>query len=172
MSNPFVAEIRFAGFNFPPLGWATCDGQLLPISQNTALFSLLGTMYGGDGKSTFALPNLQDATPMQWGQGPGLTDRFQGEESGSPFVTLLTTEMPAHGHQARGVSSAGTQNSPVNHAWASSGTRPYSSQTPPGATMNGLASGLAGGGLPHNNRQPYLGVLAIIAMQGVFPQRH
>src|ERR687885_533527 len=98
MSDQFVAEIRIFPFNFPPTGWAFCDGQLMPISQNTALFSLLGTMYGGDGKSTFALPNLQGAAPMFWGQGPGLTDRSEGEMSGSPSVTLLQTEMPGHSH--------------------------------------------------------------------------
>src|SRR6185503_10277490 len=98
MSSPFVAEIRMFGCNFAPTGWATCDGQLLPISQNTALFSLLGTFYGGDGKSTFALPNLQGSAPVHEGQGQGLSQRFLGEQSGSESVTLLTTEMPAHVH--------------------------------------------------------------------------
>src|SRR5438552_9629881 len=99
MSAPFVAEIRIFGFNFAPKGWALCDGQLLPISQNTALFSLLGTFYGGDGKSTFALPNLQGSAPIHQGQGAGLSERFLGEQSGTQFVTLITTEMPAHSHQ-------------------------------------------------------------------------
>src|SRR6201990_2466491 len=98
MADPFVAEMRIFPFNFPPKGWAWCDGQLLPISQNTALFSLLGTMYGGDGKSTFALPDLQGRAAMMWGQGPGLSDHFQGESSGSETVTLLQTEIPAHTH--------------------------------------------------------------------------
>src|SRR5436309_4767054 len=98
MSNPFVAEIRIFAGNFAPTGWATCDGQLLPISQNTALFSLLGTFYGGDGKSTFALPNLQNSVPLHQGQGPGLTDRFIGEVGGEQFVTLNTQEMPSHNH--------------------------------------------------------------------------
>src|ERR1700704_6594128 len=98
MSDPFVAEIRIFPFNFPPKGWAFCNGQLLPISQNTALFSLLGTYYGGDGKSTFALPNFEGSTPIGQGQGAGLTDRFLGETSGTPFVTLLQTEMPLHNH--------------------------------------------------------------------------
>src|SRR5436853_986315 len=100
MSSPFVAEIRIFGFNFAPTGWALCDGQLLPISQNTALFSLLGTFYGGDGKSTFALPNLQGSAPIHQGQGAGLSERFLGEQSGTQFVTLITTEMPARSHQA------------------------------------------------------------------------
>src|SRR5438046_5949729 len=98
MSSPFVAEIRIFGFNFAPTGWALCDGQLMPISQNTALFSLLGVTYGGDGKSTFALPDFQDSVPVGAGQGPGLAERFLGEQSGAPFVTLLTTEMPLHTH--------------------------------------------------------------------------
>src|SRR5262245_43896647 len=102
MSDPFVAEIRMVGFNFAPTGWALCNGQLLPISQNTALFSLLGTFYGGDGKSTFALPNLQGSAPMHQGQGPGLTDRFLGEQSGEEFVTLIQSEIPAHSHGATG----------------------------------------------------------------------
>ena len=96
MADPFVAEIRIFGFNFPPTGWATCDGQLLPISQNTALFSLLGTTYGGDGKTTFALPNLQGSAPMSWGQGAGLSNRDIGEAGGEPFVTLLDSELPVH----------------------------------------------------------------------------
>jgi len=98
MADPFVAEIRIFPFNFAPVGWALCNGQLLPISQNTALFSLLGTVYGGDGKSTFALPDLQGSAPMQQGQGPGLSPRFLGEQGGEQNVTLLQTEMPAHTH--------------------------------------------------------------------------
>src|SRR3954464_9663238 len=98
MSSPFVAEIRIFGFNFPPTGWATCNGQLLPISQNTALFSLLGTFYGGDGKSTFALPNLQDSCAIGQGQGQGLSDRFLGEQGGSSTITLLISEIPLHAH--------------------------------------------------------------------------
>src|ERR1043165_6833366 len=102
MSSPFVAEVTMFGFNFAPKGWAFCDGQLLPLSQNTALFSLLGTMYGGDGKSTFALPDLQGAAPMFWGQGPGLSQHFQGEMGGSESVTLLESEIPAHSHAMLG----------------------------------------------------------------------
>src|SRR5881398_274468 len=113
MSSPFVAEIRIFGFNFAPTGWALCNGQLLPISQNTALFSLLGTFYGGDGKSTFALPNLQGNAPMFWGQGPGLSDRVLGETSGTPYVTLLEGEMPVHQHGLMGNSAAGDLPSPA-----------------------------------------------------------
>src|ERR687883_1005088 len=100
MADPFVAEIRIFPFSFAPRGWAFCDGQILPISQNTALFSLLGTMYGGNGQSTFALPNLQDTAPMQQGQGPGLSERFQGAPSGETSVTLIVSEIPAHTHAA------------------------------------------------------------------------
>src|SRR6266849_9870676 len=116
MSNPFVAEIRIFPFNFPPKGWAFCDGQLLPISQNTALFSLLGTTYGGDGKSTFGLPNLQGSAPMHAGQGPGLSLRDLGETSGEQTVTLLQTEMPAHSHSVLAASGSNS-NSPVGNAW-------------------------------------------------------
>src|SRR5918994_2247869 len=112
MSSPFVAEIRIFGFNFPPTGWAFCNGQLLPISQNTALFSLLGTFYGGDGKTTFALPNLQGAAPMQQGQSGGTSDRFLGEMSGSEAVTLIQTEMAAHSHALNAVESAATARQP------------------------------------------------------------
>src|SRR5512141_3359944 len=114
MTDQFVGEIRLVGFNFAPTGWAQCNGQLLPISQNTALFSLLGTMYGGDGKSTFALPNLEGNAPMHRGQGAGLTDRVQGEIGGASTVTLITSEMPAHIHQANGVAGSG-QTSPSNN---------------------------------------------------------
>src|SRR5438045_4755652 len=118
MSSPFVAEIRIFGFNFPPTGWAFCDGQLMPISQNTALFSLLGTTYGGDGKSTFALPNLQGRSPLQPGQGPGLSLRDLGETGGSDAVTLLASELPPHGHtlQAKAGAAADTT-SPANANW-------------------------------------------------------
>src|SRR6266852_8123888 len=115
MSNPFLAEIRIFTGNFAPKGWALCDGQLMPISQNTALFSLLGTTYGGDGKSNFALPNLQGSAPMQAGQGPGLSLRDLGETSGEQTVTLLETEMPAHTHTMSTQAAVGDQNNPVGH---------------------------------------------------------
>lgn len=171
MSSPFVAEIRIFAGNFAPTGWATCDGQLLPISQNTALFSLLGTFYGGDGKSTFALPNLQGAAPMHQGQGPGLTDRFIGESSGSEFVTLIESEMPAHNHFINARPGAGIPPSatPANNIAARSNQRPYS--TTANALMNPLFAGISGSSLPHNNMQPYLTLTFIIALQGVFPPR-
>src|SRR4029077_14747379 len=119
MSNPFVAEIRIFAGNFAPTGWALCNGQLMPISQNTALFSLLGTTYGGDGKSNFALPNLQGSAPMQAGQGPGLSLRDLGETGGEQTVTLLQTEMPAHSHTAQAALTGGGITSPAANAWAS-----------------------------------------------------
>lgn len=171
--DPFVGEIRIVGFNFAPTGWAFCNGQLLPISQNTALFSLLGTFYGGDGKSTFALPGLNDMTAIHQGQGPGLSDRFIGEIGGSEFVTLLQTEIPAHGHQMMAETGTASQTSPANNVWSS-----LSGRTPPplyastaDTSMSPLATSITGGSLPHNNMPPYLTLNFIIAMQGVFPPR-
>ena len=174
MSSPFVAEIRIFAGNFPPTGWATCDGQLLPISQNTALFSLLGTTYGGDGKSTFALPNLQGSAPMHAGQGNGLSQRFLGEQSGEQAVTLLISEMPAHTHGAQATAGSNLD-SPASNAWATIGT----TRTPPplynsaqNAQMSPNALAVTGGSLPHNNMSPYLCLTFIIALQGVFPSRN
>jgi len=174
MSNPFVAEIRIFTGNFAPKGWAQCDGQLLPISQNTALFSLLGTTYGGDGKSNFALPNLQGSAPMQAGQGPGLSLRDLGEIGGEQTVTLLQTEMPSHAHTA--VAAAGTGlPTPGGNAWAS-GAKGFGNVYSPSAQatnvqMNPFAVTISGGNLPHNNMMPFLGLTFIIALQGVFPAR-
>jgi microcystin-dependent protein len=172
MSNPFLAEIRIFTAGFAPKGWAMCDGQLMPISQNTALFSLLGTTYGGDGKSNFALPNLQGSSPMQAGQGPGLTLRDLGETGGEQTVTLLQTEMPAHSHIAQ---ATGTSNSdsPANNVWASGQKGFGNVYAPPGnnVQMNPFALSISGGNLPHNNLQPFLGLNFIIALQGVFPAR-
>ncbi len=173
MSSPFVAEIRIFAGNFAPTGWALCNGQLLPISQNTALFSLLGTTYGGDGKSTFALPNLQGSAPMQAGQGPGLSLRSLGEIGGEQNVTLLQTEMPAHSHGAQAATGGG-QPSPVGNAWASglkTGPSLYSATSANNVQMNPFGTSIAGGNLPHNNMPPFLCLTFIIALQGVFPPR-
>lgn len=169
MSDQFLAEIRIYPFNFPPKGWAFCDGQLMPISQNTALFALLGTTYGGDGKSTFALPGLQGAAPMQPGMGQGLSQRFLGQIGGSETVTLLQSEIPVH-----------------THSWNVVASDPAEDRIPTGAEFGRAAiyhgvSNLtqmapqalspAGGSLPHNNMQPYLTLNFCIALQGIFPQR-
>ena len=175
MSDPFVAEIRIFPFNFPPKGWAFCDGQLLPISQNTALFSLLGTTYGGDGKSTFALPDLQGSAPMQPGQGQGLSLRDLGEMSGVESITLLVSEIPVHTHAMRfhEVDLAEVAAPANNRVLANSAnTNAYQSVTNANlVTMAPQALPPAGGGLPHNNMQPYLTLNFCIALQGVFPQR-
>lgn len=174
MSDQFVAEIRIFAGNFAPTGWALCNGQLMPISQNTALFSLLGTTYGGDGKSTFALPNLQGTAPLQAGQGPGLSLYDLGETIGSPTVTLLTTEMPAHAHGALAVGAAGGSD-PTNNAWAS-GAKGFGNVYSPSVQasnvqMSPFCLSISGGSLPHNNMMPYLCLTFIIALQGVFPPR-
>ncbi len=174
MSSPFVAEIRMVGFNFAPTGWATCDGQLLPISQNTALFSLLGTFYGGDGRSTFALPNFQGSSPMSQGQGAGLSDRFVGEQGGTPTVTLLQSEMPAHGHFMQAYTGdAGDSRtpSPTASLAATSPGNLYNPTAAGVAPMNLQALSVTGSSFPHNNMMQYLTVLFVIAMQGVFPPR-
>ena len=172
MADPFVAEIRIFPFNFAPKGWAWCNGQLMPISQNTALFSLLGTTYGGDGKSTFALPDLQGRAPMHPGQGPGLSLHDLGETGGAEAVTLLESEMPVHAHQVMS-STFGGDNilpGPTVTLAGSSGGNAYA---PPPPTSQAAAQALppAGGDQPHNNMMPYLTFYFCIALQGVFPPR-
>ena len=180
MAAPFVAEIRMFACNFAPTGWAFCNGQLLPISQNTALFSLLGTFYGGDGKSTFGLPDLQGSVALNQGQGPGLSDRFLGERAGEQFVTLLTTEIPLHSHSFNVTTTVGTTTSASGNQLAKPQTgnpvsgvtagRYYSVGTQ-NQMLNPLAMAFTGGSLPHNNMMPYLVVNFCIALQGVFPPR-
>jgi microcystin-dependent protein len=182
MANPFVAEIRIFTGNFAPKGWALCDGQLLSISQNTALFSLLGTTYGGDGKSNFALPNLQGTAPMQAGQGPGLSLRDLGETGGEQTVTLLQTEIPQHSHLLQGSTAFGLQGTdPTNGYLAHSRWFQNSNirgvvalyNTPQSVVQMNPATSttVSGGGQPHNNLMPFLGLTFIIALQGVFPAR-
>jgi microcystin-dependent protein len=172
MTDPFVAEIRIFGFTFPPKGWASCDGQLLPISQNTALFALLGTFYGGDGKSTFALPNLNGRVPLHQGQGQGLSQRFIGEMGGSETVTLLQSEMPLHTHAVNASLAEAIDRSPAAQRFAGEigGINSYAA---PGGTAQLAPEAVApaGGSLPHNNLQPYLTVNFCIALQGIFPPR-
>jgi microcystin-dependent protein len=174
MADPFVAEIRIFPFNFAPKGWAFCDGQLLPLSQNTALFSLLGTVYGGDGKSNFALPDLQGNAPMHPGQGPGLSLYDLGQAGGTQFVTLLQSEIPTHTHALNASNLLSELQAPSNAGTLgrSSGTDGY--QTNSSASLVPMASqalAVAGGSLPHNNMMPFLTLNFCIALQGVFPQR-
>ena len=168
--DPFVAEIRILPFNFAPKGWAHCNGQLLPLSQNTALFSLVGTFYGGDGKSTFALPDLRGASPLQHGSGPGLSERFIGEVGGAPTVSLLQSEMPVHTHLVIASSEDVNTGNPIGAMPAAAeATGMYRADGEARLAASALAA--AGGSQPHNNRQPYLAVTFIIALQGIFPPR-
>ncbi len=169
MADPFVAEIRIFPFNFAPKGWAFCDGQLLPLSQNTALFSLLGTTYGGNGKSNFALPDLQGNVPVHAGQGPGLSLYDLGQQGGSETVTLLTSEMPAHAHQAMALGAFADQPAPANNTWGRTSANPYIS--PSTGQMSPFALAVTGSSFPHNNMQLYLTLNFCIALQGVFPPR-
>lgn len=180
MSSPFVAEIRIFACNFAPTGWAMCNGQILPISQNTALFSLLGTFYGGNGQSTFALPNLQANVAIGQGQGPGLSNRSLGEQGGSEFVTLLQSEMPSHAHSFNVTTTVGTVTAASGNILANpqagnpvSGLTAgrYYSAGAQSQSLNPLELSLAGASLPHNNLMPYLTLNFCIAMQGVFPPR-
>ena len=173
MADPFVAEIRIFPFYFAPKGWAWCDGQLLPLSQNTALFSLLGTTYGGNGKSNFALPDLQGAAPMHPGQGPGLSLHDLGEIGGSETVTLLESQIPAHTHAVNGSNGPAVLQTPAaDSVLGRANGNVY--QTNVSANLVPLAPEAlapAGGGQPHNNMQPYLTFYFNIALQGVFPPR-
>ena len=171
MADPFVAEIRIFPFNFAPKGWAWCNGQLMPISQNTALFSLLGTTYGGDGKSTFALPDLQGRAPMHPGQGPGLSLHDLGETGGSETVTLLESEIPVHSHSFN--CSNADSNSQGPDAQRFGGGIGIAFYATPGALASLAPEALtpAGGDQPHNNMMPYLTFYFNIALQGVFPPR-
>ncbi|MBZ9997832.1 phage tail protein [Mesorhizobium sp. BH1-1-4] len=175
MTNPFVAEIRIFAGNFAPTGWATCDGQILPISQNTALFSLLGTTYGGDGKSTFALPDMAGSAPVGQGQGSGgLSERFLGETGGEPNISLLTSEMPQHNHFVAISTENGAQGTLTNGVVlgkSGGGTLYQNGISQNLVQMNPQALGMTGNSLPHNNLPPYLAMTFIIALQGVFPPR-
>jgi microcystin-dependent protein len=171
MADPFVAEIRIFPFNFAPKGWAFCDGQLLPLSQNTALFSLLGTTYGGDGKNNFALPDLRGRSPLQPGQGPGLSPRDLGEQGGQAAVTLLPSQMPAHAHGLRASSAAGSTGTPSSSVALAPASAPVYGPPSDLLAMGEGAIGETGGGLPHENRQPFLTLYFMIALQGVFPSR-
>jgi microcystin-dependent protein len=174
MSDPFLAEIRMFAGNFAPTGWALCNGQIMSISQNTALFSLLGTTYGGDGKSNFALPNLQASAPLAAGQGVGLSQVFLGESAGESTVTLLSTELPAHTHFVSASTAAGGS-TPAGNVWSKPNERGadgYAGALGTQQAMSATALASAGSGQPHNNLMPYVVVTFIIALQGIFPARN
>ncbi len=168
MSDPFLGELRIFGGNFAPRGWALCQGQLLSITQNTALFSLLGTTYGGNGTTTFALPDLQGRVPMGTGNGAGLSPRTLGESSGTENVTLNLTQIPAHSHQLTGTTAPQSTDQPGGASPSAGGY--YSTQTPTTA-MNPAAIGQAGGSQPHPNVQPSLALTFIIALEGIYPSQ-
>lgn len=177
MSDQFVAEIRIMPFNFAPKGWAFCDGQILPISQNTALFSLLGTTYGGNGTSNFALPNLQGSAPLHFGQGSGLSNYDLGQVGGEVNVTLTQSQIPAHTHSMSVRKVGGDVNTPVNNlpSEAHMGKTPINmyADSPGGnpSAMSQVAIVPVGGSQPHNNMSPYLTLNFVIALQGIFPPR-
>lgn len=172
MSEPFIGEIRVVGFGFPPRGWAMCNGQLLAIAQNQALFSILGTTYGGNGVTTFALPNLQGRAALSSGQGPGLSNYSLGQAAGEGSVTLQSTQLPPHLHQVMGNSTPGTAASPAGGVWAVS-PQADNMYSPSGDTrMNPGAIAPAGGNQPHNNIQPSLALMVIIALVGIYPSRN
>ena len=167
-AEPFIGELSLVAFNFAPRGYAMCNGQLLSIAQNTALFALLGTMYGGNGQTTFGLPDLRGRVPLHMGQGPGLPSYTQGEMAGEPSHTLIITEMPQHNHLLGSTNSAATTSRPNGAVPAAGGT--YS--TTVDGQMAANAVGLAGGSQPHNNMQPYLALNWVIALEGIFPSRN
>jgi microcystin-dependent protein len=173
MTDPFLAEIRIFGFNYAPRGWASCDGQLMSISQNTALFALLGTTYGGDGRVTFGLPNLTGSAPMHPGQGPGLSPRSLGESGGTPSVTILASEMPVHTHAVAASPAEAGDRSPAANlpAAETGGINSYAAPGTPVQMAPTMVGPAAGNGQPHNNLQPSLAVKYCIAVQGIFPQR-
>jgi microcystin-dependent protein len=164
MTEPFLSEIKIVSFSFAPKGWAMCNGQLLPINQNQALFSLLGTTYGGDGRVNFALPDLRGRVPIHFGS------HTLGERSGEENHTLTSSEMPAHTHTFSASNAAPNQGLPTGNMWASN-SGAYSS-APPDATMNPASITNVGGGQPHTNIQPFLVLNFIIALQGIFPSQN
>ncbi len=173
--EPFIGQLMLVGFNFAPKGWALCNGQLLSISQNTALFSLLGTTYGGDGITTFALPDLRGRSPIGFGQGPGLSNYVQGEASGTENTTLLVTNMPAHNHSIVANNGTGNTNSPEGAFLAGYGSAmppegPYTNASP-NTTLNPAAVGVAGQNQPFSILSPFLVLNWIIALEGIYPSR-
>ena len=171
MSEPFIAEIRIFAGNFAPRGWAFCNGQLLPISQNTALFSLIGTTYGGDGRTTTALPNLEGRAPMHPGRGPGLTSRRLGERGGVETVTLTEAQMPNHNHAVNASGRPVNAQNPTNLTYWGNGNSQYAPSSSNVVPMSGGMLADAGGSQAHNNMQPYIAINFIIALVGLYPSR-
>lgn len=172
MADPFIGEIKMVGFNFPPRGWAYCNGQLLSIVQNTALFALLGTTYGGNGQTTFGLPNLMGRTPVHAGQGPGLSPMTLGEMAGTETITLNLTQA-GHAHALKASANQASATTPAGNVLASKrrgGKDIYNPASP--VPLHPLSVGQAGGSQPHDNTQPYLGLNFVIALQGIFPSRN
>lgn len=172
MSQPYIGEIRMFAGNFPPAGWAFCEGQLLPISENDALFNLIGTTYGGDGQETFALPDLRGRVPIHFGTGPGLSSRILAETGGAEEVTLTTQQIPAHTHPVRATQAIADQPLPQNHLLARPTNSDIYTGDPPDTSLAANAIGPTGGSQPHTNFQPYLCVNFIISLFGVFPQQN
>ena len=173
MSDPFLGEIRMFTGNFAPKGWAMCSGQILPINQNTALFSILGTTYGGDGQTTFALPDLRGRVPVHFGQGPGLSGYSEGQTGGVESVVLIPPQIPAHTHSVNAATTGGSQASPASGFPAVESTGTSLNYSPASnTTMNGAMIAPNSGGQAHENRQPFLAVNFIIALQGIYPSRN
>ncbi len=170
-AQPFIGQIMVFAGNFAPAGWAQCNGQLLPISQYDALFSLIGTTYGGDGQTTFALPDLRSRLPIHQGQGPGLSNYVPGENGGAEAVTLLTSQLPVHTHPALGNSDAGTSTDPTGGVWASSPNNIYIAGASADTTMNPTSISGSGGGQPHDNMLPFLTLNFCIALEGIYPSQ-
>lgn len=177
MADAYVGEIRIFAGNFAPKGWALCNGQLLPIAQNSALFAIIGVQYGGDGKTTFALPNLMGKAAMHQGQGQGLSNRMVGQQVGTPTVTLLQSEMPAHTHTSQAVNAVGNLNEAQGNIWGQAKPPSRTSPQPnlfaaqPNVTMSPIALAPAGSSMPHNNMQPFIAQNFIICLDGEFPSR-
>ncbi|MCO7227297.1 phage tail protein [Pleionea sp. CnH1-48] len=175
MAEPFIGEIRIMPYTFAPRSWAACDGQLLPISQNTALFAIIGTIYGGDGRTTMGLPNLKARVPMHPGNGPGLTPRDEGEALGANAITLNSNQLPVHNHRAVGIRRAGSTNVPNNTVFPATdkdlNVHEYIQNSTSLTPMSGESLATYGGNQPHENQQPYLAMQFCIALEGLFPSR-
>ena len=170
--DPYIGQIALVAFNFAPVGWAFCNGQLLPISDYDALFALIGTTYGGDGQTTFALPDLQSRIPIHQGQGTGLSPYVMGQSDGTETVSLTADALPGHGHQAQGVAGSSNSGNPAGAVWAkATGDTPYKGNTTGEGNMATGAIGPAGGNQPHPNIMPYQALNYVIALQGIFPSQ-